>query len=115
MVTDNMIGKASVGENIAARGALVLDGRHMLLLHVAPHVPFVFGTLTTKQAYKTQVALTHLFGHQDPQFILGEIYKTEYPYLAEFIFGVHLHYIYKQNDNIAFSSRVHLQHLSSQP
>ena len=115
MVTDNMIGKASVGKNLIARGALILDRWHMLLLHVAPYVPFVFGTLAAKQAYKTQVALAHLFGHQDPQLILGEIYKTEYPYLAELFFGFHLHCIYKQNDNFALSSRLHFWRLSSQP
>ena len=115
MVTDNVIGKTSVGENLAARGALVLDGRHVLLLHVAPHVPLVFGALAAKQAYKTQVALAHLFGNQDPQLILGEIYKMEYPCLAEFVFGAHLHNIYKQDDSTAFSSRVHLRHSSSQP
>ena len=84
MVLDDVHGKAPVGEYFLARGALVLDGRHVLLLHVAANVPFVSGALAAKEAYKTQVALSHLFGHQEPQIIsLASIYKqNNEPYWA---------------------------------
>ena len=75
MVLDDVHGKAPVGEYFLARGALVLDGRQVLLPHVAADVPFVSGALAAKQAYKTQVALPHLFGHQEPQIILSAIYN----------------------------------------
>ena len=75
MVTLHMDGKAPIGEDVPAGGALVLDGRQVLLPHVAADVPLVLGALAAQQAHKTQVALPHLFGHQDPQLILSAIYK----------------------------------------
>ena len=74
MVLDDVLGKTTIGENLPARGALVLHGRQVLLPHMAANVPFVSGALAAKKAYKTQVALSHLFGHQEPQIILA-IYK----------------------------------------
>ena len=83
MVLHDVLGKASVGENLPARGALILDGRQVLLPHVAADVPLVLGALAAQQAHKTQVALPHLFGHQDPQLILSAIYNmiTNHPCL----------------------------------
>ena len=75
MVTLHVNGKAAIGEDFPARGTLVLDGRQVLLPHVAADVPLVLGALAAQQAHKTQVALPHLFGHQDPQLILSAIYK----------------------------------------
>ena len=75
MVTLHVNGKAPIGEDFPARGTLVLDGRQVLLPHVAADVPLMLGALAAQQAHKTQVALPHLFDHQDPQLILSAIYK----------------------------------------